>query len=88
MLLCSTLKAYKIFTEEATQTQILRHVTILHRLRAIEENGSDLGNADVGTNALHLRAYDALVEISPFFKHRNPTLVEMLETRRRIHMRG
>ncbi len=41
---------------------------ILRRPRAIEEDGSDLGNADVGTNALHLRAYDTLVEIAPFFQ--------------------
>lgn len=80
--------AAQIFTEEATQAQSLRYMTLLRHLRAIEEGGSDLSNADAETNALHLRVYDALIQIAPSFRHRNATLEEMLKAHREIFMRG
>ncbi len=72
-------------TEEATQAQISRFLTLLRRLRALEEGGSDLSNADGQTNALHLRIYDALIGIAPSFRNRNPTLGDMLRARRRTY---
>ena len=76
------------FSEEAIQVQRSRYMTLLRHLRAIEEGGSDLGNADTETNGLHLRVYDALIEIPPSFQHQNPTLVEKLRARRQSYMRG
>ena len=74
-------------TEETAHAQISRFMTLLHRLKAIEEAGSELDNGDAKTNSLHLRVYDSLIAIAPSFRHRNPTLVEKLSGRRQAHMR-
>ena len=75
-------------TEEIAHAQVSRFMTLLHRFKAIEEAGSELDNADAKTNSLHLRVYDALIEIAPSFRHRNPTLVGSLRARRHTHVRG
>ena len=74
-------------TEETAHTQQLRLLKLLHRLKAIEEAGNELDNADAKTSSIHVRVYDALTKIAPHFSQRNPTLVEMLSGRRQEYVR-
>ena len=74
-------------TEETANTQLSRLLTLLQRLRAIEEAGSEINNADAKTNSLHLKVYDSLIAIAPSFRHRSPTLVYSLRVRRQDRVR-
>ena len=74
-------------TEETAKTQVLRLTALLYRLRAIEEAGSELGNADAKTNLLHLEVYDSLIAIAPSFRRQSHNLVESLRGRRQKHVR-
>ena len=77
----------RTITEETVRAQVSRFMALLHRLKAIEEAGSELDNADAKMNSLHLKIYDSLIAIAPSFRHRNPTLVEKLSGRRQTHVR-
>ena len=74
-------------TEETASTQLSRLLKLLHRLKAIEEARIELANADMKTNSIHLKVYDALIAIAPSFRHRNQTLVGSLSVRRQMHVR-
>ncbi|KAM0798684.1 hypothetical protein BDR22DRAFT_823158 [Usnea florida] len=74
-------------TEETASIQLPRLLTLLQRLRAIEEAGSELNNADAKMNSLHLKVYDSLIAIAPSFRHRSPTLVYSLSARRQERVR-
>ena len=73
-------------TEETAHAQVSRFMALLRRLKAIEDAGNELDNADMKTYSLHLKIYDALIAIAPSLSQRNPTLVGSLRARRQMHM--
>ncbi len=72
-------------SEEAFASWVQRYLTLLRRLKSLEESGQGL-RTDV---TLHLEIYDLLLSMAPAFEHLNPQLGYQLRKRKediRLHL--
>ena len=65
-------------SQEAFSSWQQRVVTLLQRLKSLEDNGEDL----VTVRTSHLEVYDILLLMAPKFEHLNPRLGDLLRRRR------
>ena len=69
-------------SEEAFSAHLLLYLTLLRRLKIIEDEKSFDLKADRKTMGLHAEVYDALILLAPFFQRRNPMLEQNLRCRK------
>ena len=65
-------------SEQLFTSWLQRYLTLLKRLRSLEDGGRDL----LEVKTLHLGVYDVLLRMAPKFEHLNPKLGDLLRGRR------